>query len=96
MKVPDGILILYNYILLYYNIIICRRNLNLTVVLSDAAVPGVTYMPESLPNMLTSQVQVRVSGIKDPGDFWLQLNETHQLEALMIDLVIDNIYEYYI
>jgi len=55
---------------------------------ADAVVPGVTYTPQSLPDVLTtSYVQVRVSEIKDPGDFWLQLNETHDhLEALMVNI----------
>ena len=62
MEVPDGIFILYNYILLYYEIIIFLRELpqkfEFTAVLSDAVVPGVTYTPESLPDVLTSYVQV--------------------------------------
>ena len=53
----------------------------------DAVVPGVTYTPQSLPSELNSYIVVRVSQIEDPGNFWIQLDETHtQLEDLMVDL----------
>ena len=54
---------------------------------ADAVVPGVTYTPQSLPEVLSSYVEVFVSQIEDPGNFWLQLGEVHgQLEDLMVDI----------
>ena len=54
---------------------------------SDAVVPGVKYTLQSLPLELSSYIAVHVSQIEDPGNFWLQLDETHaELEALMVDL----------
>jgi len=54
----------------------------------DAVIPGAaTYTPQHLPSELKSYIQVRVSQVEDPGNFWLQLDEMHaELEALMVDL----------
>jgi len=52
---------------------------------ADAVVPGVMYTPQNLPPVSNSFIAVRVSQIETPGNFWLQLDETHgQLEALMV------------
>ena len=54
---------------------------------ADAVVPGVTYTPQTLPEDLSSYIEVQVSQIEDPGNFWLQLDEMHaELEALMFDI----------
>jgi len=53
----------------------------------DAVVPGVNYTPQSLPEDLSNYIEVHVSQIEDPGNFWLQLhNMNAELEALMVDI----------
>jgi len=54
---------------------------------ADAVAPGVTYTPQNLPDDLSSYIEVQVSQIENPGNFWLQLHELHaELEDLMGDI----------